>query len=130
MRFKRNLILLLLPYLVIILINESVRPTIIEKPYQILGLTFINSNLRKPDKCTWVAHNDTNYCKKHHVKYLKNYLEKTDVVYFGIIKLLHSTGNYGAANIIFLVILFPLIMWYSLVKIIDYWFEIKHLKKK
>jgi hypothetical protein len=112
------------------MINESVRPAIKDKPYQVFGRNFMNSNLRKTDKCTWAAHNDTNYCKKHHVKYLKNYLEKTDIAYFGVIGLLHATGNYGAANIIFLVILFPLIMWYSLVKIIDYRLEIKRLKKQ
>lgn len=129
MRFKRNLFLLLAPYLIIIVINESVRPMIKDKPYKVFGRTFMNSNLHKLEKCTWVAHNDTNYCKEHHVKYLKNYLEQTDIAYFGVIRLLHATGNYGAANIIFLVILFPLIMWYSVVKIIDYWLEIKRLKK-
>lgn len=130
MRFIRNLLLLLAPYLIIILVNESVRPTIKEVSYQLKGVSAINSNQRTPHKCTWAAHSDTNYCKKHHVKFLNNYLKETDKVYFGIINLLHSTGNYGVANIIFLVILFPLIIWYSLIKIIDYWIEIKHLKKK
>ncbi len=129
MRFIRNLCLLLFPYLVMILINEAVRPTIKESPYQANGITAINSNLRIRDKCTWAAHSDTEYCKEHHVKFLKPYYNITDTMYFGTIDLLHSTGNYGAANIVFLVILFPLIMWYSLVKIIDYWIEIKRLTK-
>lgn len=129
MRFTRNLFLLLCPYLVMILINEAVRPSIKEPPYQSHGITTINSNLRLQDKCTWVAHNNTNYCKEHHVKFLKPYYIITDPIYFGVISLLRSTGNYGAANIVLLVILFPLIMWYSLVKIIDYWIEIRRLKK-
>lgn len=57
-------------------------------------------------------------------------METTDKIYFGAIGALRSTGNYGAANVIFLVILFPLIIWYSLVKIIDYTLEIKALKKQ
>ena len=130
MRLTRNIILLLLPYLIMILVNESVRPTIKEKPYQINGITAINSNLRTIDKCTWAAHSDTSYCKEHHVKFLKPYYGITDRLYFGVISLLHATGNYGAANIILLVLLFPLIMWYSLVKIFDYTIAIRKLKKK
>ena len=130
MRLLRNTILLLLPYLIMILVNETVRPNIKEKPYTALVITAINSNVRTPDKCTWAAHSDTSYCKEHHVKFLKPYYQITDGVYFGIIGLLHSTGNYGAANIILLVILFPLIMWFSLVKIFDYNIAIRKLKKK
>lgn len=112
------------------MINESVRPTIKETPYQINGITAINSNLRTLDKCTWAAHSDTSYCKEHHVKFLKPYYGITDRLYFGVIGLLHATGNYGAANIILLVLLFPLIMWYSFVKIFDYAIAISKLKKK
>lgn len=112
-----------------IIVNESVRPNVKETPYQIKGVTAINSNIRTPDKCTWAAHSDTSYCKEHHVKFLKPYFGITDVVYFGIIGLLYATGNYGAANIIFLVILCPLIMWFSLVKIFDYITEIRKLNK-
>jgi hypothetical protein len=129
MRLIRNTILLLLPYLIMIIVNEALRPTIKETPYQIKGVTAINSNIRTPDKCTWAAHSDTSYCKEHHVKFLKPYYGITDGVYFGIIGLLQATGNYGAANIIFLVILCPLIMWFSLVKIFDYITEIRKLNK-
>ncbi|WP_310991016.1 hypothetical protein [Aequorivita marina] len=130
MRFSRNLLLLLLPYLLMIVINEAYRPTIKEKPYSANGVTAINSDIRMPDKCSWAAHNDTSYCKEHHVKFLKNYFFITDLMYFGVITALRVTGNYGAANIIFLVILFPLFIWYSLVKVIDYSIEIRNLKKQ
>ncbi|WP_139856329.1 hypothetical protein [Aequorivita sinensis] len=130
MRFFRNIALLLLPYLLMIIINEAYRPTIKETPYSLRGITAINSDVRTPDKCTWAAHSDTAYCKQNHVKLLKDHMDITDKIYFGAIGALHSTGNYGAANVIFLVILFPLIMWYSLVKVIDYTLEIKALKRQ
>ena len=130
MRFFRNIALLLLPYLLMIIINETYRPTIREKPYMLKGITAINSDVRTPDKCTWAAHSDTAYCKQNHVKLHKNHMDITDKIYFGAIGALHSTGNYGAANVIFLVILFPLTMWYSLVKVIDYTLEIKALKRQ
>ena len=129
MRLARNIILLLLPYLLMIVVNEAYRPTIKEKPYSAHGITAINSNIRTPKKCTWAAHSDTKYCEQHHVKYLKNQLESTDKIYFGAIGALRSTGNYGLANIAFLVVLFPLIIWFSLVKIIDYAIAIRNLKK-
>lgn len=130
MRPIRNIGLLLLPYVLMIIINEAYRPTIKETPYAMGGFTAINSNIRTPDKCTWAAHSDTNYCKQNHVKFLKNHFQLTDKIYFGAIEALRSTGNYGAANIVFLVVLFPLIIWYALVKIIDYSIEIKTLKKQ
>ena len=90
MRLARNIILLLLPYLLMIVVNEAYRPTIKEKPYSAQGITAINSNIRTPKKCTWAAHSDTKYCEQHHVKYLKNQLESTDKIYFGAIGALHE----------------------------------------
>lgn len=113
-----------------IIVNESMRPFIEEPAYQIKGITAMNSNLRIKDKCTWAAHSDTSYCKKFHVQLLKPFETYTDPIYFGTIGLLQSTGNYAAANIFFLVILFPLFIWFSLVKIIDYLLEIKKIKAK
>ena len=130
MRYLRNLSLLLIPYLLMVIVNEAYRPTIKEKPYTAHGITAINSDIRILDKCSWIAHSDTSYCKEHHVKFLKEHFQITDKIYFGTIHALRSTGNYGAANIIFLVILFPLIIWYSLVKIIDYSIAIRNLKKQ
>lgn len=130
MRLLRNISLLLLPYVLMIIINESYRPTIKETPYTAHGVTAINSDIRTLEKCSWAAHNDTSYCKQHHVKFLKNHFYITDIMYFKVIDALRSTGNYGTANIVLLVIIFPLLMWFSLIKIIDYALEIRNLKKQ
>jgi hypothetical protein len=111
------------------LINESIRPKIKEKKYTINGVTTINSSNYLPRKCTWVCYNNTIYCKTHHVKYLKPFYAKTDIFYFGVISALASTGNYAAANIIFLVFLFPITILYFIIKSLDIEEEIRnHLK--
>lgn len=126
----RSLIILVSPFLFMIIVNEIVRPTIKAKPYSQYGITAINSVNRDPDRCTWICHNNTNYCKKYHVKYLKEYYKYTDPMYFGIIKLLAKTGNYGLANIIFLVILFPFLIWFFIIQSLNIQDEIKEIKKK
>ncbi|OWY20123.1 hypothetical protein C7N43_29865 [Sphingobacteriales bacterium UPWRP_1] len=125
----RNVLILIFPFLVMILINEIVRPTIKEKPYEAFGVTTINSAQYLPEKCTWACHNSTEYCKQHHVKYLKPYYQKTDVLYFGLIGALKATGNYGAANILFLVLLFPLTILYFFIKSLNIQDEITRLSK-
>lgn len=128
-RLTRNIFLLIFPFLVMVLVNEVYRFKVADPPYQFNGVKAINSDIKYPDKCSWVAHQNTNYCKIHHVKILKRYLKLTDILYFNIIRLLHATGGYKMANIFFLVFLFPLIMWFSLIKILDYYILIKKLKK-
>jgi len=113
-----------------IVINEIVRPSIKKKPYSYQSITAINSSDKIPDKCTWICHNNTNYCMQQHVKYFKPYFSSTNKIYFGIINLLRSTGNYGAANIIFLVVLVPLMIWFFLIKSLNIQDEIKHFKKQ
>ncbi len=127
-RWIRNLILLIIPFLVMVLVNEFTRPRIKENRHNKQGISAINSATKTTTKCSWICHNDTNYCKENHVKILGNYFQYTDPVYFGIIKSLKSTGNYGLANIVFLVILFPLFMYFLLIKSLDLQREIKALK--
>lgn len=128
-KFIRNLSILFFPFVLMALINETIRPKIKEKPYKVNGITAINSANYLPRKCTWVCHNKTIYCKTHHVKYLKPFYAKTDVFYFGVITALASTGNYAAANIIFLVFLFPIAILYFIIKSFNIEDEIrKHLK--
>lgn len=129
-RFIRNALIIAAPFLLMTLINEMVRPHIKEKAYQVHGITAINSVKYLPKKCTWICHNQTAYCKTHHVKYLKPFYGITDMFYFGAIGLLASTGNYGAANIIFLVFLFPLTILYFIIKSIDIQKEIRKLSKQ
>jgi len=125
----RNISFLFFPFVLMALINETIRPKIKGKPYTVNGITTINSANYLTRKCTWVCHNKTIYCKTHHVKYLKPFYAKTDFFYFGVIKALASTGNYGAANIIFLVFLFPITILYFIIKSLSIEEEIRnHLK--
>ncbi len=47
-----------------------------------------------------------------------------------MIGLLHKTGNYGLANIILLVILIPLLIWYFIIKSLNIQDEINKLKQQ
>ena len=128
-RFKRNILILLSPFLFMALINEAVRLNIKEQPYTAHGINAVNSAEYLPNKCTWICHNNTIYCKTHHVKYLKPFYAITDFFYFGVIGILASTDNYGAANIIFLVFLFPLTILYLIIKSLNIQDEIRKLSK-
>ena len=108
MKTKRLYLLILLPFLGIILINESIKLVKKEKGHFRQGVAAINSSNRNVEQCSWACHDDTTFCKKNHVKWMGNHFDLIDPIYFGIIQQLKATGNYGLANIIFLVILIPL----------------------
>ena len=127
--FTRNILILIFPFVLMFIINEALRIKIRENPYSLNGIAAINSAEYLQEKCTWACHNNTEYCKIHHVKYLKPYYLKTDFFYFGIISVLKSTGNYGVANIIFLVFLFPITILYFIIKSINLQNEIRKLSK-
>ena len=129
-KLLRNSLILLAPFLLMVLTNEAVRLKLKEKPYSANGITAVNSAECLPMKCTWICHNNTTYCKTNHVKYLKPVYVITDLFYFGVIGLLASTGNYAAANIIFLVFLLPLTILFFIIKSIDLQKEIQKLSKK
>lgn len=128
-KHTKSVLILLFPFLVMILINESARPFVKDKSYFLQGVKTINSAEYFSNKCSWVCHNNTKYCKLHHVKYLKPFYKVTDMFYFGVIALLASTGSYGAANIVFLVFLFPLTILYFIIKSIQMQDEIRKLSK-
>ncbi|PIE85949.1 MAG: hypothetical protein CSA05_03000 [Bacteroidia bacterium] len=113
-----------------VIVNEFLRPTIKEKPYLKYGITAINSADKITEKCSWRCHNNTFYCKKNHVKYLKNYYAYTDPIYFGIISLLTKTGNYGLANVVFWVIILPLFIWILIIQSLNIQGKIRKIKKK
>jgi hypothetical protein len=113
-----------------IIINEIVRPSIQETPYTTSGISAMNSAARVTDKCTWICHNDTNYCTNNHVKYLEPYTNYTNILYFGVIGMLQMTGIYGLANILILVILVPFLIWYFLIKSLNMQHQIKKLKNE
>tara|TARA_B110001452_G_scaffold34263_1_gene26432 strand:+ start:802 stop:1020 length:219 start_codon:yes stop_codon:yes gene_type:complete len=56
-----------------IMINELVRLNTNEKGYPkgkwglIQNISEINTADKLKGKCTWICHNDTNYCKENHV---------------------------------------------------------------
>jgi hypothetical protein len=130
---KRILIYILpiiLPLALLITVNEYSRGKVKERPYfnSLLGISAINSAVPLPYKCTWYCAFNTYYCKRNHVKYLKPYFKYVDPIYFGIIALLMKTGNYVLANIIFLVIIWPLFMYYLLVKSLLIQHKLKEMK--
>ena len=127
--FTRNIAILIFPFLLMIIVNEIVRSTIKEKPYSKFEITAMNSDDKILDKCTWNCHNNTRFCKENHVKYLKPYYKYTDTIYFGMIILLQKTGNYGLANIIFLVVLAPMLIWFFIVKSLNIQDEINLYKR-
>ena len=126
----RNIIIIISPFVIMILVNEIVRPTITEKPYSRYGVSAMNSSVQTPEKCTWSCHNNTTYCKQHHTKLMNKYFKYLDPLYFGLINLLASTGNYGLANIVFLIILWPLLMYVLLIKSLNMQQKIKKLKEE
>ena len=115
--YIRNIILFLSPFLFMLVVNEIVRVSIVAEPYTLNGKKTMNSSNIYVDKCSWACHNSTSQiCKTKHVKVLKPYYKYTDLFYFGIISLLRNTGNYGAANIFFLVLLLPFLIWFFIIK--------------
>lgn len=110
----------MLPFLIMVLVNESVRPTLRNSPFQLRGVKAMNSNKPLLDKCSWYCYTETtNHCKEHHVSIAKPFFKYIDPIYFGMIKSLHSGNNYQLMNVVFLVILMPLFMFYLLVRSID-----------
>ena len=120
----RNLFLFLLPFALMVFVNHFIKPTVDPIPND--GKW--NSTLPIAERCTWACHDSTNYCIAHHVKMNKLLLNFTRPIYFGEIILLQMIGNYSFANILILVTLVPLYIWYFLVRIIDTLQEIKEAK--
>ena len=125
----RAAIIVLLPFVLMILINESIRSSIKERPFKYNGFKIMNSDDRIKNKCTWNCHNRTSYCKSHHLKFLKQYISFTDEMYKGEIYLLRSTGKYELANIAILVIFIPFLILYFFIKGLDMRNEIKKIRR-
>ncbi len=120
----------MLPYMIMVVVNEWSRPRIAEKPMEFIGVTAINSDQYLTDKCTWACHHSTTkHCKVRHVTLAKPHFDYIDPIYFGIIDALHSVGNYAIANLVFLVVGFPLLMFYFLVRVIQLEGKIRAIKR-
>ena len=124
------------------MVNEVVRPTLVEAPFQytksfdLSGLTQkvvisgMNPGKMKKEKCTWYCHNHNSYCVNFHKKI--SFHQYIGDLYNDIITLLKQGGyqwSYAINNIIFLVILWPLIMFFLLTKSLDLQRKINKLKR-
>ena len=131
----RNILILISPYLVMVLVNEGFRPSINELGFE-KTIKFgnfksnniaINPLLKTHDVCSWRCHNSG--CKPKLFKSVENYVDR---IYFGIINILKSGGSFGSyaiANILFLVLIWPLAMFYLLIKSLDMHHQIKEINK-
>lgn len=128
MKYFLSALIIIIPTIVLIIINESIRFSTISERYNYRNIEFINSDVISDKYCSWECHNNTYHCKSNHVKYLKPYILHSDELYFGLINLLKSTGNYGLANIFFLVILVPTNIWYLFFNSLKLYEKIKSLK--
>jgi len=77
----RNLLILPAPFLIIIIVNESVRSSRKEPGYSLLGITAMNPATRTTAECNWACHNDSKFCQDYHTTFMRPYFKKTDPVY-------------------------------------------------
>jgi hypothetical protein len=99
--------ILILPYVIMLCINESVYNTSYVKTIFGYNVKTHNPHSFNKDKCTWSCHHNTSLCEKHHIKHQD--IKSIDFIYDGIINLLYTGGSkfYAINNIIFLVFLWP-----------------------
>jgi len=128
MKLKRWLIgFVLILFGLFIFINETQRFLGSPSVYEWQGARTINPSTENPTRCSWACHNSTIYCKTNHVRLLTAYFPYTDPLYFGVIRSLKATGNYGLANLVVLVVLIPgCCLWLGW-KSIDYQLRIKEV---
>jgi hypothetical protein len=115
---KKILFILAILFLLMIVINEFYRLSFIENSNTNYNLRTINPRLALKQACTWECYHNTSYCKKNHVKLLRPYFSYIDPIYYGIIKILHKGGGYVVSNVIYLVIIWPMLMAFLLYKVI------------
>ena len=129
-RKLRNILLLISPFLVMIIVNESVRLTHDLSGGHAYGVETMNSAVKSPTECSWNCYYNTTYCKQYHTKHLNNYSQYIDGFYYWQVKFLHGFGNYAVANIVFMVILWPGLMYFLLITFLNQRARIKKLKKQ
>jgi hypothetical protein len=125
----RNLLILISPLAMMVILNEYSRVQLQSTDYLSRGQPTLNPGSLDPEKCTWACHDDTGYCKTHHVKFDSSYFAFTDPLYFGMITLLKGFGNYGLANILILVLFIPLLIYILLIKSLTIQDRINQLRK-
>jgi len=115
MSIKYCLCIFVSPLLFIIIINQSFRSKYSSKEhFYLVKSNYLTAS--STSKCTWKCHHDTQFCKKHHVKFSYSLFPYIDYIYFGIINVLAYSNDYRVANVIILGFLFPLFIYLLLIK--------------
>jgi hypothetical protein len=128
---KRNLLIFFAPILLMIMVNESARLIQGKSNHYYGNRGTINTANQIKDKCSWVCHDKTAYCKNNHVKLAPGILSYTDFAYNKTIQFLQSSDrSYAMDNLIYLVFGIPFIIYFMLIKCINYHQQIKILKKR
>ncbi|MCR9054119.1 MAG: hypothetical protein ACE362_19815 [Phaeodactylibacter xiamenensis] len=128
----KYLLLLLLPYLIMVVVNEVSRwrqPGVFKYKGGVtygVSIPAINPSEGDPDRCTWRCHDDTEYCLNHHVEHPP--AEWLKGAYFGIIRLLAGTGAYGLSNVLLLGAGWPFMMLLLLIGVVRMRRKIKSLR--
>ena len=117
--FYKSILLLSIPFFIMILINESQRESFDLHYFTIYDSPTMNSAEYDHDSCTWACHNNTTHCIKYHATTIASYSDWIDPLYFGIINGLKKTGDYGVANVLLLVVVWPLSMCYLFIRILQ-----------
>jgi hypothetical protein len=127
----RNILILITPFLIMILVNESVRLAGNQNSGIVYGVKTISPVNASDTDCSWACYyNTSTHCKQHHVKFMQPLFRYIDVLYFGEIKFLHQMGDYAVANIIFMVILWPGLMYFLFITFLNQGEKLKKLKEK
>ncbi|GLR15893.1 hypothetical protein GCM10007940_05080 [Portibacter lacus] len=111
-----------------VIINETSRLFIKDKPFKYQRIIAMNSGNYDSEICTWACHNSTtNHCIPKHTRIIKEgfpFYDQINDFYWGIInfnskkvkgKKVSNPRYYAAMNIVFLVVLWPLAMFFLLV---------------
>jgi hypothetical protein len=129
-RFIRNTLILIAPFLAMMLINEIHRVIKDDKGGIYNGLSTLNSSNAKVKKCTWYCHSNTPFCKLHHVSISKNALNQINPIYESIINTLKKGNDYNLMNVLFLVIIIPMFIWFFIIKALNIQDKINLIKNK
>lgn len=113
---------------IMFVVNESAR-LIIKSNAEFLKGERIFTSSKLDDKCSWACHSKTtDHCLKKHQGLSAEFREGVNKIYFGIIGILKSgTLGYQTNNIIYLVILWPLLISIMIVRVYRNYKTIKSL---
>ena len=101
-----------------VVINECMRG-FTPAPVNQIRYGAIFSNEYFPDKCSWACHKSTKRCRKHHHSVISAGVREAILPFYDAIKkaLQKGPGGYVVTNIIFLVVLWPLLISMMLMKV-------------